>query len=47
MTTKIPQTLNNNHKEVQEQAPGLDSSYEDNEDEYPEEFYEEYQGHVP
>ena len=47
VTTIIPQTLNNNHKEVQEQAPGLDSSYEDNEDEYPEEFYEEYQGHVP
>ena len=46
-TTIIPQTLNNKHKEVQEQAPGLDSLYEDNNDEYPKEFYEEYQGHVP
>jgi len=48
-TTKIiPHTLNNNNnnnnnKQKEERMePGLDSSYEDNEEEYPEEFYEPY-----
>jgi hypothetical protein len=54
MATLLPHTLNNNHKEadrslgpILDQSHSLDSSYEDNEDEYPEEFYEEYQHQPP
>merc|ERR1719242_1733769 len=57
LTTIVPQTLNNNlnnnnnnlQKEVESPSlaspRSLDSSYEDNEDDYPEEFYEQYQHH--
>jgi len=58
LATIVPQTLNNNinnnnnnnQKEVESPSlaspRSLDSSYEDNEEEYPEEFYEQYQ-HQP
>ena len=57
LATIVPQTLNNNlnnnnnnlQKEVESPSlaspRSLDSSYEDNEDDYPEEFYEQYQHH--
>jgi len=48
----IPQTLNNNNTKEVETQPGvergsLDSSYEDNEEDYPEEFYQDYQHPAP
>merc|ERR1719499_2071997 len=56
LATIVPQTLNNNittnnnQKEVESPSlaspRSLDSSYEDNEEDYPEEFYEQYQ-HQP
>merc|ERR1711936_1474180 len=56
LATIVPQTLNNNNnnnnnqKEVESPSlaspRSLDSSYEDNEEDYPEEFYEQYQ-HQP